>query len=97
MAGREDGPVIRWSLSKTARCMLLIFLSFWWTSSAYLAWMYRLMDLGVVRETLDLCTNLLAYVLQALGLGAFAWMVHRRPALAEKRAFLAAVGLDLLW
>ena len=88
--------MIRWSLSKTARCMLLIFLSFWWTSSAYLAWMYRLMDLGVVRETLDLCTNLLAYVLQALGLGAFAWMVHRRPALAEKRAFLAAVGLDLL-
>ena len=82
-------------LSKTAYCTLLIALCFFWTSSAFLSWLYRVMEfLDAVRT--DLLCEVLAYLLQAAGIGLFALAVVRRPGLAGCGGFAAASSLDLV-
>ena len=89
------GPVKRLLYSKNAFCFLLIFLCFWGTSCGYLSWMYRLMG-GMDSAAVDFHTDVTAYLFQAAGVAVFAGMTRRRPALAGKKAFAAAMGADLL-
>ena len=61
----------RISLAQKTSCFLLIFLCFLWTSSGYLSWLHRLMEFtsGI---WVDLLTEVVGYLFQALGLLLFA-------------------------
>lgn len=82
-------------LSKKTSCLLLVFLCFLWTSSGYLSWLYRLMDF-VSESCVDLLTEVIGYLFQALGLLLFALCVRRRPKLAGWASFSVVIGVDFL-
>ncbi|WP_235223030.1 helix-turn-helix transcriptional regulator [Oscillibacter valericigenes] len=85
----------RISLTQKTNCFLLIFLCFLWTSSGYLSWLYRLMEFtsGV---WVELLTEVVGYLFQALGLLLFALIVRRCPKAAGRVPFSAVVGADFL-
>ena len=80
-------------LSRNSRCFLLILILFLWTSCGYLSWLYRLMALmdGTAPEW---ASEVIGYLLQALGLLAFSLAVRRKPGAAGKRAFALAAAAD---
>lgn len=59
------------------RVFLLIFVSFLLTSTAYLSWLYQLLEL-VGSGAADLLTMVIGYVCQAVGIGAAALYCYRR-------------------
>lgn len=83
------------SLSKRAFCLLLIFVCFFWTSTGFLSWLYRVMDFLDGRRT-DLLCEVAAYLMQAVGIGLFAAAARRRSLRPGWRAFTAVTALDLL-
>ncbi len=85
----------RLSLTRNTNCFLVIFLCFLWTSSGYLTWLYRLLDLMPGPGT-EIATEVVGYLFQALGLLIFALAVRVRPKAAGKKSFSIAVGADLL-
>ena len=84
----------RISLTQKTSCFLLIFLCFLWTSSGYLSWLYRLMDF-VSGTSVDLLTEVVGYLFQALGLLLFALTV-RRPKAAGRAPFSVVAAADFL-
>ncbi|MDD6189947.1 MAG: helix-turn-helix transcriptional regulator [Clostridiales bacterium] len=85
----------RISLTQKTNCFLLIFLCFLWTSSGYLSWLYRLMEFtsGI---WVDLLTEVVGYLFQALGLLLFALIVRRCPEAAGRLPFSLVVSADFL-
>lgn len=85
----------RTSLTLKISCFLRIFLCFLWTSSGYLSWLYHLMDFtsGV---TVDLLTEVVGYLFQALGTLIFALIVRRCPKTAGRMPFFLVVAADFL-
>ena len=81
-------------LSKRTYCLLLIALCFFWISASFLSWLYRVMEYLDATRT-DLLCEVLAYLLQAAGIGLYALAVARCPVLAGKSGFVAASALDL--
>ena len=59
------------SAAITGICFLL-------TSTAYLAWTYRVVELAEA-PIADAVTLIAAYLMQAAGIGLFALLLHRRP------------------
>lgn len=82
-------------LSKRSYCLLLIALCFFWTSGSYLSWLYRVMEFLAGPRTEFLC-EVTAYLLQALGIGAFAYAAARRGGATENGGFVAVSALDLV-
>lgn len=74
----------------------LIGLGFLWTGTAYIAQAYRLLELGVSGETVNLLTCGAYYVCQAAGVGAVALLFHKSAALAGGRALPLCVTLFAL-
>ena len=74
----------------------LIGLGFLWTGTAYIAQAYRLLELGVSGETVNLLTCGAYYVCQAAGVSAVALLFHKRAALAGGRALPLCVTLFAL-
>lgn len=70
---------------------LLIFLSFFLTSTGHLSWMYHLMTL-VSAGTSDLLTVTVSYLLQAVGIGVFALIQHRFHPDERKLLFLSLIA-----
>ena len=85
----------RISMTQKTNCFLLIFLCFLWTSSGYLSWLYRLMDF-ISGPSVDLLTEVIGYLFQALGLLLFALAVHRYPEAAGRIPFSIVVVSDVL-
>ena len=77
-------------MTQKTNCFLLIFLCFLWTSSGYLSWLYRLMDF-VSGASVDLLTEVVGYLFQALGLLLFALLVRRCPKAAGRMPFSVVV------
>lgn len=82
-------------ISRQTRCFLLIFLCFLWTSAGYLSWLYRLMEI-LPDVQVELVSEVVGYLLQALGLLAFALLVRKRPAFAKRQPFALTIVLDFL-
>ncbi|MBO6157718.1 MAG: hypothetical protein J6P72_00495 [Firmicutes bacterium] len=72
--------------------VLIIFLCFFLTSTGYLAWLYRLIDLAPV-GTPELLAMGMGYFCQAVGIGAFALAAHRNPALLSRRMFTIILAI----
>ena len=74
--------------SRAVRCALWVGLCFGLTSAAYLAWLYRLVELsdGTAADWLSMVAG---YLLQAAGMGLAAWKL-RGEAAAERSAGLFA-------
>ena len=75
------------SAAVTGICFLL-------TSTAYLAWTYRIVELAEA-PIADAVTLIAAYLMQAVGIGLFALLLHRRPDLVQKSVY-AALGLHMI-
>lgn len=78
---------------QTLFCTITVFLCFFLTSTGYLAWLYRVLE--ICKGSSELLTMGLGYVLQAAGMGAFALAAFKKPAFTEKRAFAAALAAYL--
>ena len=75
------------SAAVTGICFLL-------TSTAYLAWTYRVVELAEA-PIADAVTLIAAYLMQAAGIGLFALLLHRRPDLVQISVY-AALGLHMI-
>lgn len=75
------------SAAVTGICFLL-------TSTAYLAWTYRVVELAEA-PIADAVTLIAAYLMQAVGISLFALLLHRRPDLVQKSVY-AALGLHMI-
>lgn len=69
------------------QCMLVDFLSFLWTGSAYITWLYRLTDL-FGSFSADWLSEGVGYLCQAAGILLLALFVKRKPELVKNRHFL---------
>ena len=76
------------SAAVTGICFLL-------TSTAYLAWTYRVVELAEA-PIADAVTLIAAYLMQAAGIGLFALLLHRRPDLVQISVY-AALGLHMIF
>ena len=76
------------SAAVTGICFLL-------TSTAYLAWTYRVVELAEA-PIADAVTLIAAYLMQAAGIGLFALLLRRRPDLVQKSVY-AALGLHMVF
>ena len=76
------------SAAVTGICFLL-------TSTAYLAWTYRVVELAEA-PIADAVTLIAAYLMQAVGISLFALLLHRRPDLVQKSVY-AALGLHMVF
>lgn len=76
------------SAAVTGICFLL-------TSTAYLAWTYRVVELAEA-PIADAVTLIAAYLMQAAGIGFFALLLHRRPDLVQISVY-AALGLHMIF
>ena len=76
------------SAAVTGICFLL-------TSTAYLAWTYRVVELAEA-PIADAVTLIAAYLMQAAGIGFFALLLHRRPDLVQISVY-AALGLHMMF
>jgi len=76
------------SAAITGICFLL-------TSTAYLAWTYRVVELAEA-PIADAVTLIAAYLMQAAGIGLFALLLHRRPDLVQISVY-AALGLHMVF
>ena len=65
------------------------------TSTAYLAWTYRVVELAEA-PIADAVTLIAAYLMQAVGIGLFALLLHRRPDLVQISVY-AALGLHMIF
>ena len=74
------------------RVFLLIFVSFLLTSTAYLSWLYQLLEL-VGSGAADLLTMVIGYVCQATGIGAAALYCYRRRTSITRPVFSAVLLL----
>ncbi len=75
------------SAAVTGICFLL-------TSTAYLAWTYRVVELAEA-PIADAVTLIAAYLMQAAGISFFALLLHRRPDLVQISVY-AALGLHMI-
>ena len=75
------------SAAVTGICFLL-------TSTAYLAWTYRVVELAEA-PIADAVTLIAAYLMQAAGIGLFALLLRRRPDLVQISVY-AALGLHMI-
>ena len=75
------------SAAVTGICFLL-------TSTAYLAWTYRVVELAEA-PIADAVTLIAAYLMQAAGIGLFALLLHRRSDLVQISVY-AALGLHMI-
>lgn len=71
---------------------LFIFLGFFLTSGGYLSWLYHLMELAPARNV-DFLTEVLGYLVQALGLGLFILFIRTKKERAEQPAFFTAAAV----
>ncbi|MGN0179354.1 MAG: LuxR C-terminal-related transcriptional regulator [Monoglobaceae bacterium] len=85
----------RISLTQKTSCFLLIFLCFLWTSSGYLSWLYHLMGF-TSSASVDLLTEVVGYLFQALGTLIFVLIVRRCPKAAGRMPFSLVVAADFL-
>ena len=76
------------SAAVTGICFLL-------TSTAYLAWTYRVVELAEA-PIADAVTLIAAYLMQAAGIGLFALLLHRRSDLVQISVY-AALGLHMVF
>ena len=76
------------SAAVTGICFLL-------TSTAYLAWTYRVVELAEA-PIADAVTLIAAYLMQAAGIGLFALLLHRRSDLVQISVY-AALGLHMMF
>ena len=76
------------SAAVTGICFLL-------TSTAYLAWTYRVVELAEA-PIADAVTLIAAYLMQAAGIGLFALLLRRRPDLVQISVY-AALGLHMVF
>ena len=76
------------SAAVTGICFLL-------TSTAYLAWTYRVVELAEA-PIADAVTLIAAYLMQAAGIGLFALLLRRRPDLVQKSVY-AALALHMIF
>ena len=76
------------SAAVTGICFLL-------TSTAYLAWTYRVVELAEA-PIADAVTLIAAYLMQAVGIGLFALILRRRPDLVQISVY-AALGLHMVF
>ena len=72
--------------------MLTIFLCFFLTSTGYLAWLYHLIEAAPAGVS-DLLALGLGYLLQAAGIGTFAFTAYKKPALAAPKPFVIVLAL----
>ena len=77
------------------QCAALICLCFLLGSIGWLSWEYHLMA-QVSAETSDICTMIIGYLLQAVGIGLYAAVVRRRGEMAE-RLFPLSLIMHLLF
>ena len=70
----------------TLRCLILILLSFFLTSSGYLSWLYHLMTF-VPAPSADLLSMCAGYSMQALGVLFFALIAYRTPSFIGRNLF----------
>ena len=75
------------------RVFLLIFVSFLLTSTAYLSWLYQLLEL-VGSGAADLLTMVVGYVCQAAGIGATALCCYRRKASITRMNSTTSDGME---
>jgi DNA-binding CsgD family transcriptional regulator len=81
---RSDKTVL--TAGKYLYIAALIGLGFLWMGTAYMVQVYRLLTLEISEETVNLLVCGAYYVCQAAGIGAVAFVFHKRPALAGGRA-----------
>ena len=74
-------------------CFVLIFLSFFFSSSAYLSWLYHMMTMTSSDIQPDFFSMVLGYLFQAAGVLLFALMCRNRPKIAGKNIFIGTVIL----
>ena len=74
--------------------ILIILLCFFLTSTGYLAWLYRLIDLAPTGVP-ELIAIGIGYLCQAVGLGVFALAAHKKPASTSRRTFIITLAAYL--
>ncbi len=74
------------------RMLSVILACFLYTSTGYLSWVYRLMALGAV-DNPDFLTLLVAYLMQALGVGVYLWLARRCDERGLRRVALVAMAV----
>ena len=74
---------------RTVLYALIVGQVFLWTGSAFLSVLYRLLDFYTSAQV-TLLTEVLYYFVQAVGIGAYALLLRRSPALAGGRRFASA-------
>ena len=80
---------------KTRNSFLLIFLCFFFTSSGYLSWLYNLMRF-TDNTTSDILSEVLGYILQAIGVFVFVYLIKNKIISSIKSLIYGVVGFDLL-
>lgn len=85
------------TLKTNLQCSLIIALCFLWTSSGYLYWMYHLLDY-LEPSKVDLLTEVIGYLFQALGILIFALAIkYKEKLILNKSAFVMFIGLDFIF
>lgn len=85
------------TLKTNLQCSLIIALCFLWTSSGYLYWMYHLLDY-LEPSKVDLLTEVIGYLFQALGILIFALAIkYKEKLILNKSAFIMFIGLDFIF
>lgn len=71
----------RFADSSDINCAVLIALCFLVTSTGWLSWEYHLLN-QITAGATDVCTMVIGYLLQALGIAVYEMILHRRPDLS---------------
>ena len=75
--------------------LVLICLCFFLTSTGWLSWEYHLLD-QLPSGTTDIVTMVAGYLLQAVGIGLFSFVIFRRGRLSARMVMAAALVIHLL-
>ena len=75
------------------RCIMLISLCFLLTSTGWIGWEYHLMALLPAKVS-DICTMVIGYLLQAVGIGFFAFLQYRKN-IPVRKIYAFALPLHL--
>ena len=78
------------------RMSLLIGLSFFWSGSLFLTWMYHLNDLAVPSIYVDIHTDIIGYFCQAIGCLILAHLIQKRRIKNERFFFLFINSIDFV-
>ena len=77
--------------SKDIQCITIVFLGFLLTSTGWLTWEYHLME-QVSMVSSDVMTMVVGYILQAVGIGVFSFIIKHRANIAEHIVMIALVA-----